>query len=191
MRKVLNRFSIALPVILAILLCTQVSGQIRRPPTWPDISLPGGPVRDVILNNCTSCHGIDDYAFYALDRDGWEGLLAEKHTGKNSVSLVDTEKSLLLDFLVETLGPESIPFPRDYVPPEIDEFFTSADARIFMEVRCTSCHTLDPVFNTRLSPERWRVLLVGERERGAQLNDEELERLTEWLGRVRGVNLFE
>jgi hypothetical protein len=35
------------------------------------------------------------------------------------------------------------------------------------------------------------VALVNERERGAELNDEELERLTEWLGRVRGVNLFE
>jgi len=47
------------------------------------------------------------------------------------------------------------------------------------------------VFNTRRSPEGWRVLLVSERERGAQLNDEELERLAEWLGRARGINLFE
>jgi hypothetical protein len=77
------------------------------------------------------------------------------------------------------------------VPPEIDKFFTDADARIFMEVRCISCHSLDSVFNTRLSEEGWRVALVNERERGAELNDEELERLTEWLGRVRGVNLFE
>jgi hypothetical protein len=26
------------------------------------------------------------------------------------------------------------------------------------------------------------------RERGAELNDEELEKLVEWLGRVRGTN---
>ena len=77
------------------------------------------------------------------------------------------------------------------MPPEITEFFNNADARIFMEVRCISCHSLDPIMSTRRSPEGWRVLLVSERERGAKLNDEELERLAEWLGRARGINLFE
>jgi len=181
----------ALSLILLIVLSDLATAQIRRPPTWPDIPLPGGPVRTVILDNCTACHGIDDYAFFAFDRDGWNQLLKEKHTGEFSVNLADTEQDLLLDYLADTFGPESIPFPRDYVPPEIDEFFTNADARIFMEVRCTDCHTLDPIFSTRLSEEGWRVALVQERERGANLNDEELERLTEWLARARGVNLFE
>jgi len=177
--------------VCCLLACHLATAQIRRPPTWPDIPLPGGPVRNVILDNCTQCHGIDDYAFYAADRDGWQALLAAKHTGEFRVDLAREEESLLLDYLAGTFGPESIPFPRDYVPPEIDEFFTNADARIFMEVRCISCHTLEPVFETRLSEEGWRVLLVGERERGASLNDEELEKLTEWLARARGVNLFE
>jgi mono/diheme cytochrome c family protein len=179
-----------LSVLLLTLICDAAVAQIRAP-TWPDIPLPGGPIRDVILDNCVSCHGIDDYAFYALDREGWDELLNEKHTGTNSVEVSSTERIMLLDYLTSNFGTESIPFPRDYVAPEIDEFFTNADARIFMEVRCISCHTLDPVFSTRLSEEGWRVLLVTERERGARLDDEELERLTEWLGRARGVNLFE
>lgn len=148
-------------------------------------------MREVILDNCTQCHGIDDYAFYAFDRAGWKDLLDTKHQGDFATDITPSEESELLDYLVGTFGPESIPFPRDYVPPEIDEFFTNADARIFMEVRCIACHTLDPVFSNRKSEEGWRVTLVNERERGAQLNDEELEKLTEWLGRARGVNLFE
>jgi hypothetical protein len=44
------------------------------------------------------------------------------------------------------------------------------------------------VQNERNPEERWRVILVGMRERGAQLGDEELERLVEWLGRVWGTN---
>jgi hypothetical protein len=32
------------------------------------------------------------------------------------------------------------------------------------------------------------VLIVEMRERGAQLEDEELERLVEWLGRTKGSN---
>lgn len=179
----------ALP--LALVFCSALSqGQIR-PPTWPDVPLPEGPIRNVLLDNCTSCHGIDDYAFYALEREGWEELLAEKHTGVNSVDITDKDKQVLMAYLVSNFGPGSVPFPRDYVAPEITEFFTNADARIFMEVRCTGCHSLDPIFSTRHSEEGWRVLLVSERERGAQLDDEELERLTEWLGRARGINLFE
>ena len=176
--------------LLVVLVSLQVTAQIR-PPTWPDVPLPSGPIRDVILDNCVSCHGIDDYAFYALDLDGWEELLETKHQGDFSYDLARSEEIMLQDYLVANFGPDSIPFPRNYVPPEITEFFTDADARIFMEVRCISCHTLDPVFNTRNSPEGWRVLLVSERERGARLNDEELERLAEWLGRARGINLFE
>lgn len=177
--------------LLFLLACDSALSQIRRPPTWPDIPLPGGPVRNIILDNCISCHGIDDYAFYALEREGWDALLAEKHHGEYTTGITDSDREILLDYLADKFGPESIPFPRDYVPPEIDEFFTNADARIFMEVRCNRCHSLDPVFSTRHNEEGWRVLLVNERERGAQLNDEELEKLTEWLGRARGVNLFE
>lgn len=178
-------------LLLGTLLIGQASAQIRRPPTWPDIPLPEGPIRNIILDNCTACHGIDDYAFYALDRAGWEALIDSKHQGPFATGIAKADKALLLDYLVEKFGPESIPFPRDYVPPEIDQFFTNADARIFMEARCISCHSLDPVFGTRHNEEGWRVLLVNERERGARLNDEELEKLTEWLGRARGVNLFE
>jgi len=178
-------------VISLLLACSLASAQIRRPPTWPDIPLPGGPVRNVILDNCTACHGIDDYAFYALDRDGWNALRDEKHTANFDTGISSSDKNILLDYLASNFGADSVPFPRDYVPPEISEFFTNADARIFMEVRCTACHTLDPIFSNRRSEEGWRVALVNERERGAQLNDEELERLTEWLGRARGVNLFE
>ncbi len=177
-------------VLLALLFCNQLVAQIR-PPTWPDVPLPEGPIRNILLDNCTSCHGIDDYAFFALDSAEWEAMLAEKHEGDSQVTISSEEKAVLISYLSSNFGPDSIPFPRDYVPPEITEFFNNADARIFMEVRCISCHSLDPIMSSRRSPEGWRVLLVSERERGAQLNDEELERLAEWLGRARGINLFE
>ena len=53
---------------------------------------------------------------------------------------------------------------------------------------CTSCHAIDRVNNARYAPERWRVVTVDMRERGAKLEDDELERLVEWLGRVKGTN---
>jgi hypothetical protein len=44
------------------------------------------------------------------------------------------------------------------------------------------------VNNSRFAADRWRVVLVTMRERGAVLTDEELERMVEWLGRVKGIN---
>jgi mono/diheme cytochrome c family protein len=57
-----------------------------------------------------------------------------------------------------------------------------------MDRACTRCHALDRVQGVRNAEEAWRATLVDMRERGAQLSDEELERLVEWLTRVWGTN---
>ena len=53
---------------------------------------------------------------------------------------------------------------------------------------CSGCHGVDRVNDARHSAERWRVVAVDMRERGARITDPELERLVEWLGRVKGTN---
>ena len=35
----------------------------------------------MIFKYCTTCHGIDDYAYNALDRAGWDAHLTAKHRG--------------------------------------------------------------------------------------------------------------
>ena len=85
-------------------------------------------------------------------------------------------------------GPDSTKFPRAYVPPEITTFFTDAEAEALLVRACTSCHAVDQVNDARFSADRWRVVTVDMRERGAVLTDEELERLVEWLSRVKGIN---
>lgn len=96
----------------------------------------------------------------------------------------------MLTYLSEHFGPNSIPFPRTYIPREIDEFFTDTDARVFLETVCTECHEIR-VFDERKSVDGWRALVLDMRERGATLDDQRVEQLVEWLGRVRGTNLFE
>ncbi len=148
---------------------------------------PKGPVRQVIFKNCTSCHGIDDYAYNALDRAGWNALIETEHKDLN-VRLSDKDRDLLLDWVVARFGPGSRPFPRAYVPPEITTFFSDPEAQALLGRACASCHALDRVNEARYSPDKWRVTTLDMRERGARLTDEELERLVEWLGRVRGTN---
>jgi mono/diheme cytochrome c family protein len=144
-------------------------------------------VWQVLRRNCIDCHGIDDYAFYAQDRDSWQKLIASKHKPGEAV-LTEADRRILLDWLVTKFGPDTKPFPRTYIPPEITTFFSDPEARRLLNRACTTCHGLERVESMRNPEEGWRVLLVDMRERGAKLSDEELERLVEWLGRVWGTN---
>ncbi len=177
------RYLIAIGILTALPLAAQVGGRATR----PKIERPDGPVWNVIRTNCTNCHGIDDYAFYALDKPGWQKVIADKHK-PGEAQLNDADRAVLLDWLGTKFGPETKPFPRTYIPPEITTFFSDPEAIRLMNRSCTKCHGMDRVQGARKAAEAWRVTLVDMRERGAQLNDEELERLVEWLDRVWGTN---
>jgi hypothetical protein len=174
-------------LVLAAALSAPASAQIGRRPARPQVTRPDGPVWQVIRKNCTSCHGIDDYAFYGLDKAGWRALLETKHKA-DGIVVSDDDRNTLLDWLVVKFGPDSKPFPRTYVPPEITTYFSDPEAKRLLDRVCTNCHGLERVEQARFPEERWRVLAVDMRERGAKLTDEELERLVEWLGRVWGTN---
>ena len=159
----------------------------QRKPARPQVLRPDGPVWEVIRKNCTACHGIDDYPFFALDKAGWRKLIEAKHQGAGIV-LADADRDLLLDWLVSKFGPETKPFPRAYVPQEVTEFFSDPEAYRLLNRACTKCHGMDRVEKLRNPEERWRALTLDMRERGAQISDQEVEQLVEWLGRVRGTN---
>ena len=170
-------------ILLGSLSLLAQNGRASR----PKVQRPDGQVWQVIRKNCTACHGIDDYAFYAQDRSAWQKLIAEKHKS-GDVSLNEGDRSLLLDWLVSKFGPENKPFPRTYVPPVVTTFFSDPEAYRMLNQACTRCHGLDRVQGSRKAEEEWRVTLVDMRERGARVEDQDLERLVEWLTRVWGTN---
>ena len=174
-------------VVISVLVGVPVAAQFSNRPTRPQVIPPQGPVRQVIFKHCTSCHGIDEYAYNALDRTAWDAHLTAKHRHLN-VPIPDQDKTILLDWLSERFGPNTKPFPRAYVAPEVTTFFSDGEAEALVKRACTSCHAIERVNNARFSPERWRVVTVDMRERGATLEDEELERLVEWLSRTKGTN---
>jgi len=175
---------------LAASLAPPVAAQ-NRGATRPKVDRPDGAVWQVIRKNCTQCHGIDDYAFFALDKAGWQSLIETKHKSPLAAGtpvLSDADRNTLIDWLVTKFGPESKPFPRTYIPPEITEFYSDPEATLVLNRSCVACHGIDKVMNARNSPDEWRVIAVSMRELGAKLTDDELERLVEWLGRVKGTN---
>jgi mono/diheme cytochrome c family protein len=180
-------FTISAALIIAATSIVTVGAQIGGRPARPVVIPPQGAVRQVIFKSCTSCHGIDDYAFNSLDRAAWDGYIDTKHKGLN-VALAGKDRELLLDWLVSKFGPGTKPFPRTYVAQEVTTFFSDGEAEELVGRACVGCHPVDRVNAARFSPDRWRVVTVDMRERGAKLTDEELERLVEWLGRTKGTN---
>ena len=181
----MSRWTCLAAMLLLAVMAVPVLAQ--RGAARPQVTPPDGPVWQVIRKNCSGCHGIDDNAFYALDRAGWQSLLDAKHKGRN-LTVTGKDQELLLDWLVSQFGPTSKPFPRTYIPPEITTFLTDLEATRLLTRSCESCHDLQIVNSSRFAADRWRVILVTMRERGAVLGDEELERMVEWLGRVKGIN---
>jgi mono/diheme cytochrome c family protein len=175
---------VAIGVTLAMaVLAAQGGRRVTRPQVVP----PQGAVRQVIFTHCTSCHGIDDYAYNALDRAGWDAHLTAKHRGLD-VPLPAEQRGVLLDWLAARFGPTTKPFPRAYVPTEATTFLTDQEGDALIRRACSSCHGAERVNEARHTAERWRAVAVDMRERGARITDAELERLVEWLGRVKGTN---
>ena len=56
-------------LVLAAAVATPVAAQRNVRPVRPNVTLPEGPVRNVILKSCTACHGIDEYACIAVRLD--------------------------------------------------------------------------------------------------------------------------
>src|SRR5207249_10320497 len=115
---------------LFCVFCASVAtsaGQLAPRPTRPQVVPPKGPARPVNFKYCTSCHGIDDYAYHALDRAAWDTLLTAKHGGLD-VPLPAADRAILLDWLAERFGPDTKPFPRTYVAREVTKFFTDDEA---------------------------------------------------------------
>jgi mono/diheme cytochrome c family protein len=182
--------ALAALVALASAMAVPLAAQ-NRGATLPKLERPDGPVWQVIQKNCIQCHGIDDYAFFALDKAGWQALLETKHKSplaEGTPVLSEKDQNTLVDWLVSKFGPTSTPFPRTYVPPEITEFFSDPEATLVLNRSCVSCHSIDRVMNSRYSPDEWRVIAVQMKTRGANITNEDLERLVEWLGRVKGTN---
>jgi cytochrome c2 len=188
-RKAAYLAVLAVSVAGCAALATTARAQLRanRRPPRPEVTLPDGPVRQVILKSCSQCHGIDEYGFYAMDREHWAAVIERMKTAKSGVvegaKISDADREILLAWLVAEFGPDSTPMPRRYVVRELDESekLDGAAATATLEAACNDCHTLERIERAELGPEEWRERLTQEVGRGARLLIQNVEPLVQWL----------
>src|SRR5215510_6551216 len=97
-------------VIMATAFIMPAAAQNRRAQGRLVVDLPRGPVRQVILDSCTACHGIDDYVYYAIDRAGWQKIVDCMKAKGAMIS--DDNQTILFDWLSMRFGSDTKLFPR-------------------------------------------------------------------------------
>ena len=170
--------------LLAMVMAVPLAAQIGGRPARPKVQRPDGAAWEVLRKNCISCHGIDDYAFYAQDRAAWQKLVASKHKPGEAV-LQEKDMDVLLDWLVSKFGPDSKPFPRTYIPPVITTFFSDPEAKTTHEPRV---HHL-PWDGARRNRKVCGGSLARQAGGYARAGREALRRGTGTLSRVAGPGL--
>lgn len=156
------------------------------------MTLPEGPVRQIVLSSCTTCHGIDEYGYYAMDRDAWRSVIERMKATPSGVVqgavISDVDRETLLDWLVAEFGPDATPFAREYVVREVAEADRLSDAAAMarLDEACRACHSpLEPILSTELDASQWRKTLTGKIATGVPLLIDEVDPLIEWLTRKR------
>jgi cytochrome c2 len=175
----MKNLAILLMGIVAIV--TSASSANAQRAAGKAVNLPKGPARQVILKSCTSCHGLDSYAKYAMDRPGWQKMVDSMKTKGATIS--DADASVLLDYLVETFGPNSAPIVpvTALAPPTPEE---AVRAKALLTRACTSCHTLQRVDANIQTPDQWAGTVAEMRGRGSDMTDDEAAFLASYLGRA-------
>jgi cytochrome c5 len=186
-------------VVLALVTAAclmPASAQLPRNgrPLRPTVTLPDGPVRQVILKSCTACHGIDEYGYYAMSRDAWRALIERMKVAKSGVVegavIADADREILLDWLVAEFGPDAKPFERQYVLPELTaaDLLSDAEAKALLTRACASCHaSVEAIVEMPLDEAGWRRTLVGKIATGTPILTGEIDPLIEWLTRAPRV----
>ena len=177
---ILNAFAVAWPAY------SQLEAN-RRPPR-PNVVLPDGPVREIIRSSCSSCHGIDEYGYYAMDRDNWNALIDRMETATSGLiqgtEIEDADREILLDWLVAEFGPDAEPFERQYVVREVTDATRLADdsAMARLTAACEPCHSpLDQMLSTDLDEDQWRTTLTGKIATGTRILIDEVDPLIDWI----------
>lgn len=85
-----------------------------------DEIFPPGPARDLLLNNCQSCHTFVPIVVLQMDREAWQRNSLDHRD--RVTTLRDEEFKILYEYLAANFGPHR-PVPR--LPKELLDSWTS------------------------------------------------------------------
>jgi cytochrome c5 len=149
--------------------------------------LPEGEGKALVVERCSSCHGVDSILPHKLSRDDWAPIVTRMLD--YGAFLDDKEMATTLDYLAAHFGPAQPaegPAPDAGTAPAAGAgagAATEADktAMHYLDGICVSCHAVDMIQSIRGTKAEWMDIVVRMNGLGAGLSEADVDLLSEYL----------
>jgi ferredoxin-NADP reductase/mono/diheme cytochrome c family protein len=117
-----------------------INPAIQAPPVAIDVN----QASDLMQKRCSKCHNLDRVVGARKDAHGWMRTV-ERMMAMPGADISDTDAQMIVSYLVsQTPAQDSGSAAKMEV------------ARALVDQRCARCHSLDRVYKTLQTPEKWR-----------------------------------
>jgi hypothetical protein len=153
-----------LPITRTVWVFTTVVSAAAVFSAAQNVPPPDPPAVRILNRSCMSCHDLRPIETTALDKEGWTKVV--NAMVERGADVKGDDVGILVNHLVENHGP-----------------LPDGPGKSIMLNVCTQCHTLDRIRARGMSREEWEELLLHMLNEGAELTDEELPVLLNYLTR--------
>jgi mono/diheme cytochrome c family protein len=164
--------------LLTLLVVTAVAGSLAVAAQ----DLPEGEGKALVVQRCSSCHGVDSILPLKLSREEWAPVVTRMLD--YGAFLDEKETATTLDYLSAHFGPAK---PAESSPaPAAAGAATEADktAQRYLGGVCVSCHAADVIETALATKAGWVDILNNMNGKGAGLSDADVDLLADYLART-------
>jgi ferredoxin-NADP reductase/mono/diheme cytochrome c family protein len=142
-------------VLSFVLIASAAGPYLARPSRIEHVSinpaLPAQPAAidinqasDLMQKRCSQCHNLDRVVGARKDADGWMRTV-ERMSALPGANISDTDAKMIVSYLVSQSPVQ-----------DSDSVAKMEVARALVDQRCARCHSLDRVYKTVQTPDKWR-----------------------------------
>jgi cytochrome c5 len=178
-------------------------------PQDPDASkLPEGSAKKMILEKCTICHGLQPIVTSNRSKTDWDDLITRMTY--NGAEVRDDEHKVIVEYLAKSFpsasgaaaaAPAQKPEGASAPPAAAQQGGTTSlntqaegvdsggpvlpagAGKELVQSRCTVCHTLDRIVESRRSHEDWDDLVKMMTDFGAELDEKDQKIVIDYLAK--------
>jgi mono/diheme cytochrome c family protein len=109
----------------------------------PSQQFPAGEGRDLVMEVCAGCHGLEQITATTGTRDDWGGVVYSM--GARGLDVTPEETELIVAYLAKNFAPAK----------KAAVTIPDGEGKDLVQDRCAACHGLDQVVAYRGSKENW------------------------------------